>query len=241
MYLYQFPLAFLSFFLLTNSSAQTATDQVDPAAPLAAMKFEATEFEFGTIASGEIVENVFVFQNTSDEPLLIQNAKGSCGCTVPRWPKEPILPGESAELLVRFNSKNKKGKQAKRVTIIANTEPAYTFLTIRGTVGASSITTPLISTSKPIQNLEIEAKDIQIFPNPTTDALFVNLEEFEGQAASIAIYNSQGQQLKHQQVDALSSIPVSFAVHPYPAGTYTVSVKVKDKMRVAKQFMIVRP
>ena len=68
--------------------------------------------------------------------MLISNAKGSCGCTVPKWPKEAIAPGASGEIQVTFNSRGKKGKQHKSVTLTANTDPANTRLYIKADVGA---------------------------------------------------------------------------------------------------------
>ena len=105
-----------------------------PTGPLTTLKFAETEFDFGTITSGEKVEHVYKFTNTGSEPLIISDAKGSCGCTVPEWPKEPIAPGATNEILVRFDSSNKSGAQSKRVTLTTNTEPAQNFLTIKGQV-----------------------------------------------------------------------------------------------------------
>lgn len=110
-----------------------------PAGPTTSIDYMGGEvFDYGTIDEGEIVEHVYKFKNTGSEPLSISNAKGSCGCTVPDWPRNPILPGESGEILVKFNSKGKGkvggGAQSKKVTITANTDPAKTYLTIKGTV-----------------------------------------------------------------------------------------------------------
>ncbi|MEM1321723.1 MAG: DUF1573 domain-containing protein [Bacteroidota bacterium] len=105
-----------------------------PAGPTTTVEFEESEFDFGVVDAGEKVTHVYKFTNTGDEPLIISNAKGSCGCTVPNWPKEPIAPGNTGEIKVQFDSKNKKGKQSKRVTITANTDPVQTFLTIKGEV-----------------------------------------------------------------------------------------------------------
>ena len=105
-----------------------------PTGPTTVMSFPEAEFDFGTVTSGEKVEHAYKFTNTGTEPLIISDAKGSCGCTVPEWPKEPIAPGESSQIMVRFDSSNKSGNQSKRVTLTANTSPAQTFLTIKGQV-----------------------------------------------------------------------------------------------------------
>ena len=118
---------------MAQPAANPATPPV-PTGPTTTMTFAETEFDFGTIDEGEKVSHVYKFTNTGAEPLIISNAKGSCGCTVPKWPKDPIAPGEKGEILVEFNSKNKKNKQSKRVTITANTNPTQSFLTIKGDV-----------------------------------------------------------------------------------------------------------
>ena len=109
-----------------------------PAGPITTMEFEETEYDFGTVMEGEKVVHVYKFKNTGKEPLIISNAKATCGCTVPQWPREPIAAGESGEIKVQFDSKN-KGKvggqlQSKRVTITANTDPVNNYVTIKGTV-----------------------------------------------------------------------------------------------------------
>lgn len=91
-------------------------------------------WDFGTIQQGDEPEFTFTFQNTGNEPMIISNAKGSCGCTVPQWPKEPIAPGATGEINVKFNSKNKKGSQNKTVTLTANTTPPTTKLRVTGTI-----------------------------------------------------------------------------------------------------------
>ncbi|AFC22910.1 DUF1573 domain-containing protein [Saprospira grandis] len=108
-------------------------EAVDPALATT-MKFAEDAFDFGTIKQGEKVTHTFKFTNDGDKPLTITNAKGSCGCTVPQYPKEPIAPGESGEIEVEFNSAGKKGAQTKFVTLTANTNPAQTRLTIKADV-----------------------------------------------------------------------------------------------------------
>jgi len=98
----------------TNTNTQPQQPEVDPATA-ANLVFAENEFDFGTLEEGEKVEHVFKFENTSTNPLTISNARGSCGCTVPEWPREPIAPGESGEIKVKFDSKGKKGSQSKTV------------------------------------------------------------------------------------------------------------------------------
>jgi len=109
-----------------------------PAGPLTSITFNETEYDFGEIKDGDKVTKVFTFTNTGKEPLIISNAKGSCGCTVPDWPKQPIAVGETGELKVVYSSKGKgsvEGKnETKRVTVTANTDPAQTFLNIKAKV-----------------------------------------------------------------------------------------------------------
>lgn len=107
-----------------------------PAGPATEVQWTEKEFDYGVIEQGEKVTHLYKFKNVGNEPLIISNAKGSCGCTVPQWPKDPVMPGESGEIKVQFDSKGKSGKQSKRVTINANTEPAQTFLTIKGEINA---------------------------------------------------------------------------------------------------------
>ena len=106
--------------LVTNSkTAQVdAEEEVMPA-----FIFEKEEHDFGILIDGEKVTYSFRFTNSGNAPLIISNAKGSCGCTVPNYPKEPIPPGASASIDVTFDSKGRKGKQSKAVTLTANTNP----------------------------------------------------------------------------------------------------------------------
>ncbi len=98
------------------------------------MTFAETEHDFGTINEGDVVEHKFTFTNTGKAPLVIVNAKGSCGCTVPQWTKEPIAPGAAGEMLVKFNSNGKPNQQTKQVTITTNTEAGKEILKIKALV-----------------------------------------------------------------------------------------------------------
>lgn len=94
--------------------------------PKTKMKFKKMMHDFGRMKEGEKREYDFVFTNTGKEDLVIEDCKGSCGCTVPDWPKEPIKPGQSANINVKFDSDKKEKDQEKSVTITANTEPEIT-------------------------------------------------------------------------------------------------------------------
>ena len=100
---------------------------------LPVMTFAEVEHDFGTINEGDVVEHTFTFTNTGKAPLVIVNAKGSCGCTVPTYPKEPILPGESAEVKVRYDTK-RVGPFTKTVTLTTNEDVEKRILRIKGKV-----------------------------------------------------------------------------------------------------------
>ena len=113
-----------------NDFDPAATAAQEPAGPTTTMTFTAYEHDFGTMEEGESRTHLFEFVNSGSEPLILDKCKGSCGCTVPKCPREPIAPGAKGQIEVKFNSKGKKNAQTKRVTIDANTDPAQTFLTI---------------------------------------------------------------------------------------------------------------
>jgi hypothetical protein len=104
--------------------------------PETSMHFDQTKFDFGEMNQGDVVHHSFSFTNTGSNPLLITNAVGSCGCTVPTYPKEPIAPGGKGTIEVQFNSAGKKDMQDKTVTLTANTDPPGTVLSIHANVHA---------------------------------------------------------------------------------------------------------
>ncbi len=98
--------------------------------PLPKLEFESLKHNFGEIIQGESLSHLFTFTNSGEGDLIISQAKGSCGCTVPEWPREAIAPGETADIKVTFNSAGKKGNQKKTVTLVTNAIPNTTVLTI---------------------------------------------------------------------------------------------------------------
>lgn len=100
----------------------------------ATFKFDHETFNFGTIQQGESITHEFKFTNTGSEPLIISRADGSCGCTVPQYPKEPIMKGQSGVIKVTFNSAGKMGVQDRTVTIVSNATESPLVLHMKGNV-----------------------------------------------------------------------------------------------------------
>ena len=107
-----------------------------PDGPTTSIFFEKEIKDFGNVEVNSKNKYSFEFVNNGSEPLKISNARGSCGCTVPKWPKEPIMPGKKGKIDVVFTpNKSQAGKpQQKTVTITANTKPANTVLNIKAFV-----------------------------------------------------------------------------------------------------------
>lgn len=102
------------------------------------MTFEQEVVDYGVIKQGADPFRVFKFKNEGTEPLLITGARGSCGCTVPTYPQEPIMPGKTAEIKVRYDTQ-RVGPFTKTVTITTNEagDAANRILTIKGDVKAT--------------------------------------------------------------------------------------------------------
>src|SRR5690606_31767973 len=99
---------------------QQAEAVVDPATA-AVLTFETADYDFGDLPSGAKVEHYFKFTNTGKSPLIIKDAKGSCGCTVPVWPRETIGSGASDTIKISYKAGAQKCKQHKTVTLTTNT------------------------------------------------------------------------------------------------------------------------
>ena len=112
-----------------NISATASDAKVDPGSQ-AKFNFAVTSHDFGKITQGEKVSYSFKFRNTGGSDLLIAEAHGSCGCTVPQYPRAPVPPNGDGSIDVTFDSDGKSGKVEKTVTITANTSPNTTVLKI---------------------------------------------------------------------------------------------------------------
>ena len=100
----------------------------------ASISFDKKEYDFGTVNEGHIVETSYIVTNSGKTDLVITNAKASCGCTVPVWPKNPIKPGDTGEVKVKFNTSGKPNRQQKTITLTTNTESGREVLTLKGSV-----------------------------------------------------------------------------------------------------------
>ena len=120
--------------IITEADMKAIQEQNAIAGRLAKVEFDKEVHDFGTIAEGAIVETEFMVKNVGDSDLIIHEAKGSCGCTVPQPPKDPIKPGDSAPIKVSFDSKGKPGSQEKTVTLKTNTANGHEMFKIKANV-----------------------------------------------------------------------------------------------------------
>ena len=134
-------IASVAVFTVFSANAQDMTvktpDAIKVENPNAAtMTFESEVVDYGTIEQGADGVREFKFTNTGKEPLIISNARGSCGCTVPTWPKEPIKPGESSVIKVKYDTK-RLGAINKSVTITSNGSETTKVIRIKGKIIAA--------------------------------------------------------------------------------------------------------
>ncbi|WP_179008804.1 DUF1573 domain-containing protein [Winogradskyella forsetii] len=120
----------LSFF----NAAPTEFDKYD--SKVAVIKFKTKVVDYGSIVQNSDGTRLFTFTNTGDAPLLITNVKTTCGCTVPKYSKAPILPSETGELNIKYDTK-RLGAFTKTVTVMSNAEGGNKILKIKGTIVAA--------------------------------------------------------------------------------------------------------
>ncbi|MFH6602010.1 DUF1573 domain-containing protein [Maribacter algicola] len=124
---------------IKTGNVAVAAERDEAAKQLPVMEFEKSEHDFGTIEQGTPQETIFTFTNTGNAPLIITDAKSTCGCTVPKKPEAPIAPGEKGELLVRFNGSG-QNQVTKTITVTANTEKGQELLRIKAFVNPKGAT-----------------------------------------------------------------------------------------------------
>ncbi len=125
---------FISATTLTiNAQKQSAKTTEGPK-----IAFEDESHNFGAIKEGIVAEFTFKFKNTGDQPLILKDVRPSCGCTTPEWSKEPVQPGKTGLIVVKFNSAGRPGKFNKSITITSNIPEDTKILFISGTVTPST-------------------------------------------------------------------------------------------------------
>jgi len=125
-----------SFQMAAQTTPAATTDQplANPNSK-AILTLESDLVDYGTIDQGSEPLRLAKFKNTGTEPLIISGAKGSCGCTVPNWPKEPIMPGESSQIEIRYDTK-RVGAINKTVTVESNDPAGKVVIRVMGTINA---------------------------------------------------------------------------------------------------------
>ena len=114
---------------------------------VAKIEFESDTIDYGTIEKGADGMRVFKFKNTGDAPLIITKVKSSCGCTVPKKPEEPIMPGKTGEIAVKYDTERVMPFR-KTITVTSNADTPVVALKIKGTVVDSNKTSVLEKKSK---------------------------------------------------------------------------------------------
>jgi hypothetical protein len=132
---------FLGILAIVAFATFTVAAQGNEATPAASpeskaiLTLESDVVDYGTIDQGSEPLRLAKFKNTGTEPLIISGAKGSCGCTVPNWPKEPIMPGESSQIEIRYDTKRVGGIN-KTVTVTSNDPKGNAVIRVIGTINA---------------------------------------------------------------------------------------------------------
>ncbi|HOT88132.1 MAG TPA: DUF1573 domain-containing protein [Bacteroidales bacterium] len=133
---------FMCLFVVSCQNSNTNNQGIDNAnqsvntdtSKLAVFYFEEEEHDFGKVTEGEKVSFSFKFKNTGASDLIITDAKGSCGCTVADYPKDPIAPNKEGFINVTFNTEGKKGFQSKSITLRANIKEEVKALKVKAQI-----------------------------------------------------------------------------------------------------------
>lgn len=144
----------LAFLVALTTIAQdkviASSEKAEVSGPV--MSFETAVLDYGKIEHKSDGNRAFVLTNTGNAPLIISNAKGSCGCTVPTWSRDPLAPGQSTEIGVKYDTK-RIGKFTKTITLTTNSSEKTKILTIKGEVQkpATAPVAPAKPTTSPLE------------------------------------------------------------------------------------------
>ena len=120
--------------MVTNPNTAEGNSNLDG---LPVIEFDKKEYDFGKLIQGEKVTYSFKFKNTGGSDLVISQVNSSCGCTVPKFTRDPIKPGEEGKIKVSFDSKGRSGFQSKTITVVSNCQPNRTVLRIKAIIAKS--------------------------------------------------------------------------------------------------------
>jgi hypothetical protein len=237
-------LALTGFMLVPILHAQ---DEAPPARPTTTLEFVAMEHDFGDIYQGSENPHVFRFTNTGTEPLVIENAKGSCGCTVPFYAKDPILPGEESEIHVVYKPGKQQGPQTKSVTLMANTATGTTILRLKANVlVVDSVVAPTLFAVEEEHEEARKAIDavnpgcFVLFPNPTSGDLRLDLKEHIGRSAEVQVHDGTGKVMLRTHINDINSESSRLDVSAFPDGIYIATVQVDGLPPMSQCFVVNR-
>ncbi|MBL7953116.1 MAG: DUF1573 domain-containing protein [Flavobacteriales bacterium] len=213
--------------------------------PTTTLQFDVTKHDFGQVFQGSENPYVFKFKNVGDAPLIISQASGSCGCTVPFYAKDPIMPGEESEIHVVYKPGKQQGNQSKSVTITANTTPVQTVLRITAEVlVVDSVIAPslfVLEEERLQERAAIAAVDpgcFVIFPNPASNELRLDLKEHIGGTAEVRIHDETGRTMLETRIAPISSEASRLDIASFPPGIYVATIQLEGGQPMAQCFVV---
>jgi hypothetical protein len=234
-------------YIAPYSQLGTQEPDVDYDSPKTTLQFAEYDHDFGQILQNSENPYVFKFKNSGSEPLVISGATGSCGCTVPFYAKDPIMPGEESEIHVVYKPGKQEGNQTKTVTIMANTSPKETILRIKAEVlMTDEAAAPSLFLMDEEQEKAREAIDVVspgcfvIFPNPTSNELRLDLKEHIGRSADVRIHDQAGKEMLNTRINHISSETSKLDVSMFFEGIYIIAIQVDGQSPMSQCFVVNR-
>jgi len=228
----------------SQESIQIETEERE--IPTTTVEFDKEVHDFGEVPYGSKNEVIFTLTNSGEIPLIISSAKSTCGCTVPFFPQQPIMPGESSEIHAVFKPKKGQTNVVKPITISGNFPNKTVTLKIKATV------VPLEDYEEEdsfIVQSEQQEKDkdaieavspgcFAIFPNPTSNELQLDLKEYIGLSAVINIHDESGRNTHKETISSISSTTTRLDVSGYTSGIYIINIQVAGKKPMSQCFVV---
>jgi hypothetical protein len=211
--------------------------------PETKIQFDEPEFVFGKIREGEVVQNIFRFVNTGKEPLKILKVTSLCGCTFSGWPKEPIPSGGSGAIIFKYHSNGLPGIQKREISILANTDPSYSEVYVKGEVIGEQ---PIDDARRALVESYLKSKDwkvktnyllAEVNPASSECSYLLTIEGAKGMPTDIEIFDETGQLVYKKALKKwLGQLKLDFMCHP--EGTYWISLQVGKTDRFSLPFKV---